>query len=124
MPNAAGYLFDFPREYLRPAGLVSLLSVWVLVGLFFYLNAYTRRRYFTIWSAAWLFYGTWLSLSFEFQGVSGGPFVLMLEHGSVGIAAILMIWGASVFLKQPIGDRVFGLCCGFVAAWSYLSAFQ
>jgi hypothetical protein len=35
--------------------MVSLLSVWVLVGLFCYLNRYTKREYFTIWTAAWLF---------------------------------------------------------------------
>jgi hypothetical protein len=45
----------FPREYLRAALLVSLLSVWVLVGLFYYLNRYTKRYYFTVWTAACCF---------------------------------------------------------------------
>ena len=53
----------FTREYMKAAVLVSLLSVWVLVALFFYLNRFTKRRYFTIWIAGWLFYALWLTLS-------------------------------------------------------------
>src|SRR5580693_4064168 len=53
----------FSQDYINAALMVSLLSVWVLVGLFFYLNRYTRREYFTIWTAAWLFYALWLTLS-------------------------------------------------------------
>ncbi len=56
------------REYLKAGVLVSLLSVWVLVALFFYLNRYTKRRYFTIWTAAWLFYALWITLSFRLSG--------------------------------------------------------
>ena len=52
----------FPREYMRASLLVSLLSVWVLVGLFYYLNRYTKRYYFMIWTAAWLFYALWLTI--------------------------------------------------------------
>src|SRR5271156_6554828 len=51
----------FPQECLRAALLVSLLSVWVLVGLFYYLNRYTRQQYFSIWTGAWLFYAMWLT---------------------------------------------------------------
>ena len=52
----------FPKEYLRAALMVSLLSVWVLVALFYYLNRFTKREYFTVWTAAWLFYALWLTL--------------------------------------------------------------
>ena len=33
-------------ENLKPALLAALLSVSLLIGLFAYLNSYTRRRYF------------------------------------------------------------------------------
>jgi hypothetical protein len=46
---------QFDEQYVKAALMVSLLSVWVLVGLFFYLNQYTKRNYFTTWTAAWLF---------------------------------------------------------------------
>ena len=55
-PNIADYNLVLSDEHLKPALLISLLSVWVLVGVFYYLNTYTRRRYFTIWTTAWLFY--------------------------------------------------------------------
>jgi hypothetical protein len=37
MHNLEGFDLIFPREYLRASLLVSLLSVWVLVGVFHYL---------------------------------------------------------------------------------------
>ena len=55
----------FSEQHIRPALLISLLSVWVLVAVFHYLNTYTRRRYFTIWTVAWLFYGLWLTIFWE-----------------------------------------------------------
>src|SRR5260370_40804239 len=67
-PNANGLSLYFTREYLRAGVLVSLLSVWVLVGLFYYLNRYPKRRYFTIWTVAWLFYALWITLAFGTQG--------------------------------------------------------
>ncbi|MFO1497946.1 MAG: ATP-binding protein [Verrucomicrobiota bacterium] len=124
MVRTSGYLFDFPREYLKPALVVSLLSVWVLVGLFFYLNAFTRRRYFTIWSAAWLFYSLWLTLSLSLQDAGPSAFLLMVNQWCVGIAAVFMIWGAAVFLKQGTPERVFGLFLAFLFLWSYLGAYQ
>ena len=66
MDSTLSHLFDalqFDTQYVRAALLVSLLSVWVLVGLFIYLNQYTKRPYFTIWTAAWLFYALWLTMS-------------------------------------------------------------
>ena len=71
-PNAADYNLVFSDEHLKPALLISLLSVWVLVGVFHYLNTYTRRRYFTIWTTAWLFYALWLTLFFLEQATWGG----------------------------------------------------
>ena len=62
MHELKGFDISVPREYLRVALMVSLLSVWVLISLFYYLNRYTQRRYFTIWTAAWLFYALWLTL--------------------------------------------------------------
>src|SRR5437879_6576994 len=67
-PNQDGLNLYFTREYLRAGVLVSLLSVWVLVALFYYLNRHTKRRYFTIWTVAWLFYALWITLTFGTQG--------------------------------------------------------
>ena len=58
-----GVDFFVAHESLKATILTSLLTVWVLVGVFVYLNRYTKRRYFTVWTAAWMFYVLWLTLS-------------------------------------------------------------
>ncbi len=70
---------DFSGQYLRAALMVSLLSVWMLVGLFYYLNHYTKRDYFTVWTAAWLFYALWLTLGMEFEDSSADGVVFQTE---------------------------------------------
>jgi hypothetical protein len=70
----------FPPDTLEAALILSLLSVWVLVGLYAYLNRYTKRRYFSIWTAAWLFYALWLTLSIRFHPDAPGPLGVMLQQ--------------------------------------------
>src|ERR1039458_10331181 len=90
------------RQYLPAALMVSLLSVWVLVGLFFYLNRYTRREYFTIWTAAWLFYALWLTLGLRFESAPPGTLVFMLKQCCVSISAVFLLWGSLRFLSLPV----------------------
>src|SRR5436190_19570990 len=98
--DVSGFELAFPREYLRAALLVSLLSIWVLVGLFTYLNRYTKRRYFTIWTVAWLFYALWLTLNFDFIKLPDSPLMLMFTQWSLGISAVFLLWGSARFLGQ------------------------
>src|SRR5208282_2600376 len=88
----------FPQEYMQAALMVSLLSVWVLVGLFFYLNRYTRREYFTIWTAAWLFYALWLTLSLRMADSGAGSFLFAIKQSCVSISAVFLLWGSLRFL--------------------------
>jgi len=100
--------------------MVSLLSVWVLVGLFYYLNRYTKRSYFTIWTAAWLFYALWLTM-----GITTNPtpesFIQIVRQWCVGISAIFLLWGSLHFLEIPTRQTLFGLFMLFLMAWSYVS---
>jgi signal transduction histidine kinase/ActR/RegA family two-component response regulator len=115
-----GFDLIFPREYLRAALMVSLLSVWVLVGLFYYLNRYTKRSYFTIWTAAWLFYALWLTM-----GITTNPppesFIQIVRQWCVGISAIFLLWGSLHFLEIQARQTLFGLFMLFLMAWSYVS---
>jgi PAS domain S-box-containing protein len=115
--------FYFTREHLKAGVLVSLLSVWVLVGLFYYLNRYTKRRYFTIWTAAWLFYALWITLSFGAQGDRGQPLLLMLEQWCVGVSAVFLLWGSASFLGQSVRTAMLGWFMVFLLGWSYLGAY-
>lgn len=114
---------DFPQQYLRAALMVSLLSVWLLVGLFCYLNYYTRREYFTVWTAAWLFYALWLTLGFNVQDVSvenADSIIFKLKQCCVAISAVFLLWGSLRFLGLPVPQRLFGLFMLFLLVWTFV----
>src|ERR1035438_7536697 len=85
---------DFSTHYLKAALVVSLMSVWMLVGLFYYLNRYTKRDYFTVWTAAWLFYALWLTLSLTVQQVASAEILFILKQWCVCISAVFLLWGS------------------------------
>ena len=114
----------FTREYLKAGVFVSLLSVWVLVALFYYLNRYTKRRYFTIWTTAWLFYAIWITLIFGRKGASENPLVLVIQQWCIGLSAIFLFWGSLRFLDRRVRPSVLGCFILFLAAWSYLGAYH
>src|SRR5437879_9869915 len=93
--------FDFylPKEYLNATLMAAWLSVLVLIGLFHYLNRYTKRGYFSLWTAAWLFYAIWLALHFHRQIVSVGPAWLMVNQWCIGLFATCLAWGSARFLR-------------------------
>jgi PAS domain S-box-containing protein len=112
------------RQYLRAGVLVSLLTVWVLVALFYYLNRFTRRRYFTIWTTAWLFYALWITLSFGVYGDGNRPFLVMLQQWCVGVSAVFLLWGSLDFLGERVRQELLGLFMAFLFLWSYLGAYH
>jgi signal transduction histidine kinase/ActR/RegA family two-component response regulator len=111
----------FPQEYLRAALLVSLLSVWVLVGLFFYLNRYTRREYFTIWTAAWLFYALWLTLSLRMGEPATGSPMFAIKQCCVSVSAVFLLWGSLRFLGIPVRQQLLGGFMFFLIVWTCVS---
>ena len=111
---------------MRAALLVSLLSVWLLVGLFYYLNRYTRRDYFTVWTAAWLFYALWLTLSLRVQQAAPGSedptsVAFMLKQWCVSISAVFLLWGSLRLLGLPVRQTLFGLFMLFLLVWTFVS---
>ena len=120
MDKAEGLNFVLSSDYLAATGMVSFLSVLVLVGVFFYLNRYTGRKYFSTWTVGWLFYAAWLSFG---PGLDAGPGVVMVKHWCVGISAALLFWGSVQFLKLPSRPMLFALFVGFLMAWSCLGAY-
>jgi signal transduction histidine kinase/ActR/RegA family two-component response regulator len=111
----------FPQQYLHAALLVSLLSVWLLVVLFTYLNRYTKRDYFTIWTAAWLFYALWLTMGLNEEGSSVNGFYSMLKESCVAISAVFLLWGSARFLGLPTRQTSFGLFMLFLLVWIFVT---
>ncbi len=107
---------------------MSLLSVWVLVGLFYYLNRYTRREYFTIWTVAWLFYALWLTLGLNTQtlglntqGTTYNKTVFILQQCCVAISAVFLLWGSARFLSLPVRQTLLTLFMLFLLVWTVVS---
>jgi len=112
-------IVDFSGQYLRAALMVSLMSVWMLVGLFYYLNRYTKRDYFTVWTAAWLFYALWLTLGLKFDETAPEDLIFKLKQCCVSISAVFLLWGSLRFLKIPVRQTLFGLFMAFLLAWTF-----
>jgi two-component system NtrC family sensor kinase len=96
----------------------------VLVVLFFYLNRYTRRRYFAIWNAAWLFYAVWLSLGLNLYNADSVPLLGMLRQWSLNCSAVFLLWGTASFLGSASSQRQIALFAGFLFVWSYVEFFH
>ena len=109
----------FTQTYLQATLLVSLLSVWVLVGLFYYLNRYTKREYFTIWTAAWLAYALWLTLSMTWPVDDLASIGAMLKQSCVAISAAFLLWGTLRFMDIPVRQTLFGLFMLFLVVWTF-----
>ncbi len=116
--------FQFSSADLKAGLLVSLLSVWVLVGVFYYLNRYTKRRYFSIWTVAWLFYALWLTLNWGkistpdqgWKGLKGLP---ILQQWCLSVSATFLLWGSLKFLGKRVRQFLLALFLGFLLVWSF-----
>ena len=113
---------NFSQQYLDATLFVSLLSVWVLVGLFFYLNHYTKRDYFAVWTTAWLFYALWLTAGLTLPKVLPENVVFVLRQCCVAISAVFLLWGTVRFLNLPSRQSLFGLFMLFLVLWTITGA--
>jgi len=116
-------LDDLSGQYLRAALMVSLMSVWMLVGLFYYLNRYTKRDYFTVWTAAWLFYALWLTLGLKFENTTPDGIMFKLKQCCVAVSAVFLLWGSLRFLKIPVRQTLFGLFMLFLLVWTFIGPY-
>jgi signal transduction histidine kinase/ActR/RegA family two-component response regulator len=114
---------DLSGQYLRAALAVSLLSVWMLVGLFYYLNRYTKRDYFSAWTAAWLFYSLWLTLELRFPDSPPESLAFKLQQCCVAISSVFLLWGSLRFLKMTVQQLPLGLFMLFLVVWTFASQY-
>jgi two-component system NtrC family sensor kinase len=126
MNTLASHGVDFyvAHESLKATILTSLLTVWVLIGVFVYLNRYTKRRYFTVWTAAWMFYVLWLTLSLGDLTGENAPLRIMAEQWCVATTAVFLMWGSFRFLGLRVRETSFGLFMAFLFLWSYLGVYR
>jgi PAS domain S-box-containing protein len=123
----AMFNWSFDTQGQLRAGLfISLVSVWLLVGVFSYLNYYTRRKYFSIWTVAWLFYSLYLTLSYSLFWYYGNfrqePWwATMFKQWCIGVAAVFMLWGSLRFLGKRVRQISLSLFLCFLFVWSFVA---
>src|SRR5215469_7897218 len=126
-PLIAMFSWTFDTEGQLRAGLfISLVSVWLLVGVFSYLNYYTRRKYFSIWTVAWLFYSLYLTLSYalfwHYGDFRAEPWWgTMTKQWCLGISAVFMLWGSLRFLGNRVRPLPMMLFSGFLLLWGLVA---
>jgi CheY-like chemotaxis protein len=121
MTNFDHFDLVFPQEYLKATLMISLLTVWVLVGLFYYLNRYTKRDYFAIWTAGWLFYALWLTTGLSLGAAPLGSALFIAKQCCVSLSAAFMLWGSLRFLGLPVRQTLFGVFMLFLVVWTIVS---
>jgi len=98
----AGDAAGFPVEWAKAALIVAMVCTAVVVALFGYVNYFTRRTYFRLWTVAWMFYLVYLGASFALLE-SPQVFLLgMAQRSGMGISALLMYWGAFLLGGVPV----------------------
>src|SRR5438034_1060647 len=114
----------FPGEWMRAGLVLGLFSTWVLIGVFAYLNRYTKKSYFSLWIVAWMFYAVWLAESIQLEESPDLPFLIMARRACIGISAMFMFWGSLELTNKARRRRE--LACGVVMIiiWSYVAAYM
>jgi CheY-like chemotaxis protein len=93
----------------------------VLVGLFYYLNRYTKRDYFAIWTAGWLFYALWLTTSLSVSNAPMNGAVFMAKQCCISLSAVFLLWGSLRFLGLAVRQTLFGVFMLFLLVWTLVS---
>ena len=124
MNATVGFDLIFSREDLQAALFVSLLTACLIVGLLAYLNRSEKRRYFTIWTVAWVFYALWLLFNYRLQDTQEDALGFVLKQCCIGASAVFLLWGSAEFLRIKTRGHILGLFLVFLVIWSCIGAFH
>jgi PAS domain S-box-containing protein len=113
-----------PADWLSAALVIALISVLIVVGLFSYLNLFTRRIYFRLWTAGWLFYGVYLAASICLQESPDTPWLVMVRRACIGISALFMFWGGFELTNSGRTRTELGGGIVLMLVWSYIAAYR
>ncbi len=114
----------FTPEWVKPALVLALFSTFVVVGVFAYLNCYTKKDYFSLWTVAWMFYGLWLAASLGLEESPDLPFLVMARRACIGISALCMFWGSFELTNYGRKRRELGYGIVMICLWSYIAAYR
>ena len=61
-----------------PALVLALISVWMVIGLFTYMNYSARRLHLSLWTVSWMFYSVYLAASIGLEESPRTPLLVMV----------------------------------------------
>lgn len=110
-----------PPESVKPTLFLVLCSTWIILGLFAYLNFYTRRHYFTLWTTGWLFYALWIAITILFFNKPPLPGWEWIKFSCIGICAVYLLWGTLQFSGHPQSTKTMTLWVVALVLWNFFT---
>lgn len=114
----------FPADGLKVALVLAILSTWVVISVFAYLNLQARKSYFRFWAVAWLYYSLYLATSLGLGEWLDSPLVVALRCASIGASALCLFWGSCQLIGQGRNNRELGLGLAMTLIWNCVAVRQ
>src|ERR1051326_1756875 len=90
-----------PSNWIGSALVLALILVALVCGLFYYLNRLVKRKYFSQWMIAWVFFGVYVVAAIGLQDIPGNPLLLLIRRACIGLSGLFMFWGSFELTYQP-----------------------
>ncbi|HXI83629.1 MAG TPA: ATP-binding protein [Verrucomicrobiae bacterium] len=117
-------LLFFPPEWIKSALVLALISVWMVIGLFTYMNYSVRRPHLSLWTVGWMFYSVYLAASIGLEESPHTPLLVMVSRACIGISALFMFWGSFQLTESKRDQREIALGSVMMVIWSYVGAYR
>lgn len=111
----------FPAEWVKGALVLGLVSSWVVITLFAYLNHQTRKPYLSLWTVAWMFYSVYLAASLSLQEAPEMSLLALVRRTCIGISALFIFWGSLQRTNQRRSLRELGGAVVVIVLWNYVA---
>jgi PAS domain S-box-containing protein len=114
----------FPPEWIKSALVLALISVWMVIVLFTYMNYTARRPHLSLWTVSWMFYSVYLAASIGLEESPQTKILVMTSRACIGISALFMFWGSFQLTEAKRDQRELALGTVLIVIWSYFSAYR
>ncbi len=114
----------FRPEWIKSALVLALISVWMVIGLFTYMNYSARRLHLSLWTVSWMFYSVYLAASIGLEESPHTPLLVMVSRACIGISALFMFWGSFQLTEAKRDQREIALGSVLIVIWSYVGAYR
>jgi PAS domain S-box-containing protein len=117
-------LLSFPPEWIKSALVLALITVWMVIVLFTYMNHTARRPHLSLWTVAWMFYSVYLAASIGLEESPQTKILLMVSRACIGISAMFMFWGSFQLAELKRDQRELGFGTVLILIWSYFASYR